>query len=178
MNYYLRILSLILVVSALLPATILQVDLTIPTQTGSAGGTLVFTGTITNTSPTDTIYINGTGDNVASLFTIDFSPFLIGGPSFLAPGDSTATIKLFNILIDPSAASGPYIGNTVIFYGGADGGQYQLFDQLGSASFDITIPDRPVSGVPEPGAVVLVLGGAALLITLKMRRKHSQDRLA
>src|ERR1035438_73547 len=86
----------------LLAGSIAQADIVITldaaAQTDSPGNTLIFSGTLFNSSP-DTIFLNGADLNLAgNSFTPDFSdPFFANVPVSLDPGQATSDIELFEV---------------------------------------------------------------------------------
>jgi hypothetical protein len=98
------------------------ISLDAPDQAGALGNTLIFSGTLFNSSP-DTIFLNGADLNLAgNSFTPDFSDlFFANVPVSLDPGQATSDIELFEVLLndpftDPFAS---YSGNYALS-GGAD----------------------------------------------------------
>lgn len=132
-----------------------------PAQTGSAGQTLNFFGTITNnssdTDPADAIYLNSDSFSFelsgASYTLIDN---FANTPVDLVGGQSSGDIDLFDItLTDPqSDPLGTYNG-TYGLIGGADGGADTAQDNLGQSDFSVT------TVAPEPGTGAMI-GGAML----------------
>ncbi len=120
-------------------------------QTGAPGVTLIFNVTLTNTSTTDQIWLNGMGSTAASPFlTIDTNPFDVNAPLFLDPLASGGPFELFDVSIDPNTPYGPYIGSFVSILGGADGGAGSAFDDLADIGFDVNV-QSPTTATPEPG---------------------------
>jgi hypothetical protein len=124
-------------------------------QTGAPGTTLAFFVTLTNTSSTDQVWLNGTGSTSSSAFlSIDTNPFFTNAPFFLDPLQVSAKFEAFDVTIDPSAPAGAYIGSIFSIQGGPDAGAGTAFDDLADISFDVNV--QTVSAVPEPGT----FGGA------------------
>ncbi len=128
--------------------------------------------TLTNTSTTDQVWLNGIGSTSVSPFlTIDTDPFNINAPLFLDPLASSGPFELFDVLIDPATPDGPYIGNFVSIQGGADGGAGTAFDDLADIGFDVQV-QTPSSGVPEPATFgmlcfAVLIGGVARAVLFK-----------
>jgi hypothetical protein len=143
------------------------ITLDAPNQEGASGNTLVYSGTLFNSSP-DTIFLNGVDFNLAgSSFTPDFlDPFLANVPLSLDPGQSTADIELFEVLLnnpftDPFASYG---GNYALS-GGTDSNAQDL---LSSVDFTVTAQNSD-SAVPEPSSAALLVT-AFVLITIRSKR--------
>jgi hypothetical protein len=153
-------------------ASTIDAQLAAGSLTGAPGDTLAFLATLSNPSPTDTIYLNGIGSTASSPFlNVDTTPFDVNAPLFLAPGDVTGSFELFDVTIDPAAPNGPYVGSFLSILGGADGGMGTLFDDLDDLSFDVNVASASAS-VPEPGTMLLV--PAALLAAVLRRRGLSR----
>jgi hypothetical protein len=134
-------------------------------------GTLVvvFDGTITNLSATDTIWINADSTSTSSLLVSVDDLGLINVPLFLDPGQSSGLITdLFEVDLDPTLTPGTYSG-VYTLQGGADGGTgADLFD-LADASFSVSVTPESVSA-PEPSALLLLAVGLAGLCALRARK--------
>jgi hypothetical protein len=127
--------------------------------------------TLTNTSATDQIWLNGIGSTAASPFlTIDTSPFDSNAPFFLDPLASSGPFELFDVSIDPNAPDGPYIGSFVSILGGADGGTGSAFDDLADIGFDVNV-QSPTTATPEPRMFWMV-GLIMLAVGLARRSRH------
>jgi hypothetical protein len=133
-------------------------------QTGNPGDTLTFTVTLTNSSATDQIWLNGVGATSSSpTLSIDTSLFNVNAPFFLDPLAVSALFDVFQVTIDPSTAPGPYIGSFVSIEGGADAGAGTAFDDLVDIPFDVIVNSGTTS-VPEPanfGLLAVALGALA-----------------
>lgn len=141
-----------------------------PRQIGAPGDTLIFNLTLTNTSATDQIWLNGIGLTAASPFlSIDTDPFDVNAPLFLDPLESSGLFELIDVTIAPGTPDGPYIGNFVSIEGGADGGSGSAFDDLVDVSFDVDVQSVP-SATPEPGSFGMLCAGALLVGLTKFRR--------
>jgi hypothetical protein len=121
--------------------------------TGAPGNTLIFNVTLTNTSTTDEVWLNGIGSTAADpILNIDTSPFDANAPLFLDPSASSGPFELFDVAIAPDALDGPYIGSFVTILGGATS---TAFDDLADIDFDVVVQSAPTSGVPEPATLGL-----------------------
>jgi hypothetical protein len=143
-------------------------------QTGAPGDTLIFKVTLTNSSDTDQIWLNGVSSTGGFPYlSIDTDPFIVNAPLFLDPMASSGPFELFDVTIDPAAPDGPYIANFVSILGGADGGTGSAFDDLVDISFDVQVQSA-TSSAPEPGTfwmIGLVLLAACLTRTAVSRGK-------
>ena len=158
-KFMMKILLLILAALGTALAGSIQVDLLSPSQTGAPGDVLQFLGTITNLSPTDTVFFNSvSATSVSADLTIDIIPFLINAPLSLGPGEVSSLFDLFDITIDPATPDGPYFGNTVSLLGGADS---NALDPLLDVNADVTV-STPVS-TPEPSSIVLIMTALGLI---------------
>ena len=169
----LRLLLLLIAGLASLRAGNLQVDLLSPSLTGAPGDLLQFFGTMTNVSPTDTIFLNSVSStSVSGFLTIDTGPFFLNAPFFLNPGDVSGPFEIFDVAIDRATPDGPYVGSTVSIQGGADS---VTFDDLADVNFDVQV-SSPTTATPEPGTVWLVLGMATPLFAILTRNHNARFR--
>lgn len=132
--------------------------LTNPTQTGTIGSTLLFTGILTNTG-TESVLIDS-----SSLIVDPFTPtrFLIftSGALALAPMQSTGEIPLFTVTLDPALnAPSTIIGFFSVGRSSVVGGT------LATQGFSIN-----VEPVPEP-ATLLLLGSGLIAIASRVRHR-------
>jgi len=118
----------------------------------STGFPVTFNGTLTNTGTT-TAYING--DNVTSALPFDDTPFLLGAPLFLNPGDSF-TGSILTVSPGPGTPLGLYTG-TFSVTGGDTPADTAI---LSSAVFAVQV-------VPEPATWI---SGLALIAVFLVRR--------
>jgi hypothetical protein len=132
----------------------------------TAGGTVEFDGTLTNTGTAD-LYLNG--DEIILLYpdlTNDDSLFFADSPLFLSPGDSY-TGPFIDVSADLATPSGSYTG-TYIVRGGADS---NTFDDI--ATEDFTVDVGSTSTTPEPNPFLLLASGMTILAFVRyflMRR--------
>jgi hypothetical protein len=137
-----------------------QITLSLMPNTLSAapGATVTFAGTISNASPTDTVFLNGLAGSFSSPnLQVDAPSFLSYAPISLAPNTSY-TGNLFDVLVAGLTGAGTYSGSVQLTGGLNDTAQSPLttfqsiFVNVGAA-------------VPEPGSLCLLgLGGALLLL--------------
>jgi hypothetical protein len=159
----LRLLLMLIAGLGRLQAGNLLVVLSSSSQTGAPGDVLPFFGTMTNVSPTDTIFLNSiTSTSGSGNLNIDVGPFFVNAPLFLGPGDVTGLFEIFDVTIGPATPNGLYSGSTVSFQGGADGG---TFDDLADLNFDVQVAS-PSAAAPEPGTGLLLLGTAGVFAIL------------
>jgi hypothetical protein len=153
-------------------ADTLDVTLTDPSQTVPQGTTLVtFDATISNPSPTDTIYLNADMSSTDSLLvTVDDSPFFLNAPIDLTPGESSGPFALFNVDLPSDITPGTYTG-TFSILGGADGGTGTLFDDLADANFSVDVKPQTAASTPEPGTFLLT--AIALMVAGLLGRKRA-----
>ena len=153
-----------------LEASIIQVDFANASLFGAPGSSIAFFAKLTNTSATDTIYFNSVGATTVSPFlNVDLTPFLLSGPAPLNPGQVSSLIEIFDVLIDSSAAPGAYVGNTASLLGGADGGNFSIFEELAAPTFDVVVTGS--TAVPEPETCGLLSAGCAFLFFWAKRSK-------
>jgi hypothetical protein len=166
-HYHLALIPLIGLVCATAKADLLTIVLDSPTLSGSPGGVLEFSGTLTNTASSN-LYLNADNFNLAGFepSAINDSPFFTNAPLFLGgPDGSTGDIGLFNITIPVPFVTGNY-GGALQVLGGVD---VNAQDVVGSADFTVQVQQPAV--VPEPASfVTLSLALLLLVLTLHARR--------
>jgi hypothetical protein len=169
----LRLLLMLIAGLGTLQAGNLEVDLSSASQTGAAGDLLQFFCTMTNVSPTDTVFLNSiSSTSISGFLTIDTGPFFVNAPFFLNPGDVSGPFEIFDVAIDPATPDGPYPGSTVSIQGGADSG---TFDDLADVNFDVQV-SSPTTAAPEPSTGILLLAGAAAAFAILTRNRHARLR--
>lgn len=149
---------LLLLVPSSLPAA-LQFTLIPAVQSGAKGAEVIFSGTLQNTSTTDSLFLNGIQFNFsgpdASALTPESNGFFADVPGILLPNE-TYTGPIFSITINSTASSGDYSGSAAIL-GGAD-----IFatDNLQSQNVQVSSPLVTISATTpdayEFGAVPAV----------------------
>jgi hypothetical protein len=169
-----RCLLLILIAGlSRLQAASLLVVLSSPSQTGAPGDVLPFFGTMTNVSPTDTIFLNSiTATSGSGNLSFDVGPFFLNAPLFLGPGDVSGLFEIFDVAIDPAAPNGLYSGSTVSIQGGADGA---TFDDLADVNADVQVGAASTTA-PEPGTGWLLLTGLAAAFAILTRNRDGLFR--
>ena len=161
----LPLLSFGILLSAMTAQAQLLISL-VPSQIGaiSIGGSISFSGTITNTNVSNTYFLNGdqvlllTGTNIGG-FSIDDSPFFLGAPLSLAPNDSY-TGSLFKVTAPPVYLNSNYTGSFTIL-GGT--GAFDN-DPIGARSFNFRV-------VPEPGSAAFLAVSLIAAAGLFLRRR-------
>jgi hypothetical protein len=117
----------------------LQCTLSPAVQSGAVGAEVSFTGTLTNTSTTDSLFLNDIQFNLsgaaAASLTPDTNVFFANIPGILLPNE-TYTGPIFAITINSSANAGDYSGSITI-RGGND--IFALTD-LASQNFQVSSP--------------------------------------
>ncbi len=138
-----------------------------PGQTGATGTTLRYFGTISNTDPSNTVYLNSdsltlTAPAGAFSFT---DQFFTAVPLSLAPFTNSGDIELFDITVsNPFTDPFTVYSGTYELLGGGDGGAQDL---LATASFSAT--PQELSGTHEPVTPVLMISGLAALGFMRRR---------
>jgi hypothetical protein len=140
-------------------AAAVQVDFLSTSLTGAPGDTLQFFATLTNTTGADITIVGASTSSVSPFLSIDPSPlffnFILPG-GVLPAGQSTAQFEIFDILVDPAAPFGAYVGNGVSILDDS-------FNSVADTSVDVILPAP--ANTPEPGTALLLLGaGGAMLI--------------
>ncbi|PWT93597.1 MAG: hypothetical protein C5B55_04240 [Blastocatellia bacterium] len=173
------LLTVALGITAVIPA-IAKADaltLTPATSSGSpaiiaAGGTLIFGGTLTNTSGQTwfivgadlTLTGNGlTHDNAAG--------FNAGAPLSITAGNSYSDTDFFHVLADVLAPpGGPFQGTFTVNISLSDDGSNPF--QVSKDFFVQISSTQPPPNVPEPTTMVLLGSGIAGVAALKRRRRN------
>ncbi len=130
------------------------------------GGTIEFTGTLTNNGADD-VFLNG--DFVLLPFpdlTVDDSPFFANSPLSLAPGASYNG-PFIDVTADLTILSGVYDGSYTV-QGGVDS---NAFDNLAVEDFSVDVGSA--ASVPEPNYYPVSAAGLLLIVALTRRRSKS-----
>jgi hypothetical protein len=174
--------SLLLAILLTIPvhADVITVTFTSADQHGSAGDTLTFAGTLLNTG--SAVYINGAGINIDDPpfgpATYDLEDFLLNAPlTAMADGETTSLFPFFTLAIPLGTPDGIYHGTFAVQGGAIPFGSEDpppSDDLLGSANFTVQVVPAEVSGVPEPGSILLLgtmLAGLGMVRCLRGRRR-------
>ena len=170
--------TLVLLFAAASPARgSILAQLTLAVQSGNPGDTLWYDVTLTNTSATDQIWLNGAGSTAGSpILTIDVSPFFLNAPLDLDPLTDSGIFTAFRVVNDPAAAPGPYTGSFVSIQGGPDGGAGSDFDDLVDIPFEVDV-NAPTLATPEP-STFLMAALPLLFFFIARARRRSLARIA
>ena len=127
---------------------------------------IFFTATLTNTSPTDELFLNNLQlsftDGATNYFAADTNAFFANVPGILLPNETYIDI-VFGVTIAPATPPGPYYG-TVTIQGGTN---IFAVTNLSSQTFQVSLPPAVLCITLCGGDVVLSWpsppGGFALL---------------
>lgn len=158
----------VLILVPLASADTITLNLTSPTQTGAAGNTISFGGTVTAIPDgLGEIFLNSADVNFANpaLFG-DPTPFLLNFPLTMTGGDSL-TDELFTVLLPSGLLPGTYTGTFDI----VGGSTFDASDIIASANFAIDVPGA--SPVPEPETYMLMATGMGALLLAGFMRRHA-----
>jgi hypothetical protein len=120
----------------------LLIALTPSTLYGPRGTEIVFSGTLTNTSATEKLYLNDIHANLtgaaATYLTLEPNAFFSNVPGILSPNESYSNSEIFRVLLSDTTPSGDYSG-TIVISGGTD-----IFasGDLVSAGFVVSSPGK------------------------------------
>jgi len=136
-------------------AGVLDLNISNPVQTGQPGDTFTFQGTITNNTPNaedeNSLFQNFANFDFINLTIVD----LLSSQTFtINPGDTSAAMSLFQIMLDPAAPLGTYTADAF------------LQDLTGFTGDSVTVT---IDAVPEPATLLLAPLGAGLLLLLRRR---------
>jgi hypothetical protein len=164
MNRKMNTLLLMMVMAAvMLSASMARADLLLtldmPTQAGSLGGTLNYTGTLTATTA---LGISGDSCTTSGLIICDDSPFLLNAPFTMAAGETYSGL-LFTLILDPSLPQGNYGGAFSITWTDAAGVSHDTSPGP-NGNF--------VATVPEPASMLLLGSGLSGLVGVIRRKRQ------
>jgi hypothetical protein len=145
-------------------ADTLFVTFDLPTQTGSPGDILTFSGTIANHSGAD-IFVNGAQINLVGFGPGDseLTDFIINFTGLLPDTGSIGPADFFTLTIPDLINAGLYAG-TLVIQGGADDAADSTL-----ATVDFSVNVTAASGVPEPATSGLTVGVLCVFLFLKTR---------
>jgi hypothetical protein len=124
-----------------------------PVQSGSAGATLGFSGTLMNTTGS-TLFLNGDSLTVNSPIVLNDTPFFLNFPVSLGAGQSFSGL-IFNATIPLNTALGDYLGSFSVLGGITPSAS----DTLGAAPFTVSVT---TPAVPDGGSTAVLLATSAL----------------
>ena len=131
-----------------------------PTQQILPGGTLTFTGRLTNLNG-PTLFLNGDNFSLDGIgLTLDDTSFLLNVPASLASGDSFAG-TLFTVTADSTALPQQAPGSFTLIGGLIEVGEFPLAVQ----EFGVTV-------VPEPGSLTFFCGMGFMGIGLLLHKRR------
>lgn len=150
------------------------VSLTInpPTQSGSAGSVLMFSGTFANLGPPSVLITGGFGNFVNAGvvgLTINTSGFENNFLGMTVANGGSLTNLLFTVTVGNSAVPGTYQGVFTILFDGATAGQEIV------QTFSVTVLQGP-NPIPEPATMFLFGSGLAGLAAARRRRRKQQPQ--
>jgi hypothetical protein len=147
----------------------LTITLSPSVQNGPRGQEVVFSGTLTNTSGTDKLFLNDIqatlSASVSPYLTLKSNAFFSNVPGILLPGESYSNSELFRVSLGALAAPGDYPG-TIIINGGAN---LAALTNLANADFVVSSPWKIVSvtRLPNNHVVLQCFGVASVANTIQ-----------
>jgi hypothetical protein len=152
---FLKLLSgLALMLSVVSTRADLAFILTPATQSGVGTNEIFFTGTLTNTSLTDNLFLNNIQfafTNAATNYlTADTNVFFANVPGILLPGETYSDV-VFGIAINPATPSGNYSGTATI----QGGTNIFAATNLSCQTFQVSLP---------PAALRIAISGTNLFL--------------
>lgn len=157
--------TLIALLSTLSLSAQAQIDVQLAPDTldATAGQTVTYTATLTNTT-TDAVYINSDDITFGGPGTPDDTPFLLNFTGLLDAGQSITFQPFLNLTLDDTAAIGQYFGTFEVLGGSSEDAN----DLVGSVNFSVA------TTVPEPSSIVPLLMGMSLVGLLAHRRAKAR----
>jgi PEP-CTERM motif len=173
--------------SSVVRADTVVITFTNPTQTLVAGSSGTFSGSLTNVTASP-VTISGTlltftpgSDFPGTLIGLNFEDAYLdlvsplgNGPLTLAPGESTGVIPMFRFDLNPAfGGPSPVIVNGLFIV--SQGDVFVPANELGRASWSITVlPNPNAEEIPEP-ATALLLGSGLFGLATRMYRKFRAE---
>jgi hypothetical protein len=128
--------------------------LTSATQPAVGSNEVFFTGTLTNTSLTDNLFLNnlqfGFTNAATNYLTADTNVFFANVPGILLPGETYSDV-IFGIAVNPATPPGNYSGMITI----QGGTNIFATTNLSNQAFQISLPPAPL-GISFSGANFLL----------------------
>jgi|SRR5579872_1307874 len=130
----------------------------LPTQTGAAGDTLTFSGTIANNSGMD-LFVNSAEVNLLGFGPndSDLTDFIFNFTGVLPDSSSIGPADFFIVTIPDLMNVGLYAG-TLTVQGGADA---NADSTLATVDFSVNVTGSTSPSVPEPGTLALMIAPLA-----------------
>ena len=123
-------------------------------RSGAGSNEFFFTGTLSNTSLTDTLYLNDVQFDfiagAASYLAADTNAFFANVPGILLPFETYSDV-VFGITIDPTTPPGQYFGSVTV----QGGTNIFAATNLASPTFEVSLPPAALGIVPAGTNVVI-----------------------
>ena len=171
---FISLLGLALVFVAAPAGADLAFVLTPAVQSGARSNEVFFTGTMSNTSQTDTLFLNDIQvsftEAATNYLTADTNVFFANVPGILLPGETYSDV-VFAVAINPATPPGDYFGSVAIL----GGSNIFAAVNLGSQSFQVSSPAISISATVTdafefgalPGALAISrVGGTNMDLTV------------
>lgn len=158
------LLSFALVLSSDVAQAALSFVLTPAVQVSARSNEVFFTGILSNTDPTNDLYLNSIQFIPNSNFTTDSNAFFANVPGILSAGQTYSDV-VFGVTINPTTPAGDYFGAVTIL----GGSNIFAVNNLATQPFQVSTIDVSISAnVPDaykfgaqPGSFVVTSGGGS-----------------